>query len=177
MSSAAKSLSDICVDCGSCCDGTLFPYATLDLQEDKNMIQLLNIEPKVDPEGRPVFDLPCQHYDSKCTVFEKGRLKICGDFYCRPIRGYQKGELSFSELDKKIQNMLRLKRQFLDEASKFDEVHSKPVHHIRQFLLTISENPEKKDMMRKYSTLFMIGFKFFPVLDELMPRGREKLSK
>jgi hypothetical protein len=64
---------EICVDCGFCCDGTLFNQAVLKPAEKGNLPHWME-ENYREKEDDGFFPLPCAYFDGNCTIYN----------YCRP---------------------------------------------------------------------------------------------
>ncbi len=90
--SGPESESEICIDCGFCCDGTLFDHALAgpgDTPESLITIGLAPIDDSlVDKSG---FQLPCPHFTGLCSIYASPRPWACGAFRCRLLRSFANG--------------------------------------------------------------------------------------
>ena len=91
---------ELCKSCGFCCDGTLFNYASSykdDLILDKMEQTVINNEYWI--------KLPCAYFCGSCTVYDKQRPSICGDFKCQLLTDMSKGVIDFNEAQNLIQKV------------------------------------------------------------------------
>ncbi|MDD7987007.1 hypothetical protein PQO01_18820 [Lentisphaera marina] len=100
MTTPKNQEQELCKNCGFCCDGTLFARAT----SFKDEILLPKMEAEIIDDAY-WFKLPCVYFDKYCTVYDKKRPDICGDFKCRLLKKFIKGKLAFNELEKLIQQI------------------------------------------------------------------------
>ena len=86
----------ICVECGFCCDGTLFLHAHLNPGERGHLPE--KIESAVySKDGRDYFRLPCGYFDRKCTIYDKKKADVCFDYRCQLLKDYAAGKVSAEE--------------------------------------------------------------------------------
>lgn len=83
----------ICVDCGFCCDGTIFECASLKPGERGN-IPVKMVTGTVPEKGEEYFHLPCPYFNKKCTIYDLKRAEVCGTFRCQLLKKFAAGELS-----------------------------------------------------------------------------------
>jgi hypothetical protein len=98
--SQAVNGSTLCLQCGLCCDGTLFGFAWLDDDETARARALgLPVEQRVDKQGRTrwSFPQPCvRHQDGCCTIYDE-QPRRCARYTCRLLDGYVEGSRSFDD--------------------------------------------------------------------------------
>ena len=100
---------EICVDCGFCCDGTLFHYA---VTKDKSH-PLFHIE---EVDGKNRFRQPCHLFkDGCCSIYDQKRPTICGEFKCKLLRRVNAGAVSQSEAVGRVYEAKKLKEEIFDE--------------------------------------------------------------
>jgi len=94
---AARNGSDLCLQCGMCCDGTLFSTATIteDERAFTTSIGLRVVERGDDTIG---FEEPCPHFvGGCCSIYERKKPAVCSGFRCGVLVGYEKGLVSLEE--------------------------------------------------------------------------------
>lgn len=98
--SEVEVLSQLCVGCGMCCDGTLYERASVAPGEEERMIGAgLQLSRK---EGNRSFHQPCPHSScGRCMIYER-RFEICRTFECSLLRRVESGDLSLPEAKGKI---------------------------------------------------------------------------
>lgn len=114
-----KQVSDLCVDCGMCCDGTLFERARANMPNDNELIKKFGLTPLI-INDKPFFKLPCHHFEKCCTVYNNERPSICSEFMCNPLRKYEKGDISFVEVEKIINETLIIRSQIVNKYKKIN---------------------------------------------------------
>ena len=89
-------LQNICIDCGMCCDGTMFRYAGI---QEGDQLEPLKAAGAVfvKREADTAFLLPCPAFRGGCCSIHGTRPAICGAYRCRLLRRYEAGEVSFEE--------------------------------------------------------------------------------
>ena len=83
----------ICIECGFCCDGTLFRTATLIPGERGNLPEHIEAN-SFEEGGNEYFRLPCRYFDDKCTIYREKRANICSAFRCRLLKSLSDEEIA-----------------------------------------------------------------------------------
>ena len=92
---SGQGLSALCVECGLCCDGTLFRFLPVEPSE-VGQHEALGL-PVVTQSGRLAMPLPCSKLEVRCcTVYEK-RPPGCRAFVCHLGRRLELGDVAFPE--------------------------------------------------------------------------------
>ena len=78
-----NSEQELCVQCGICCDNTLFDIVKLIEGEAQRFPSL----PKKEVEGHEYFVLPCPHFDSCCTIY-MDTPSVCKSFRCQLLKDF-----------------------------------------------------------------------------------------
>jgi hypothetical protein len=84
---AAPDGSELCLQCGLCCDGTLFSYINLE-EGEREFVESLGLEVVFDgdlvcsPEPCPAFTGGC------CSLYQRGRPETCGSDRCGLLDEY-----------------------------------------------------------------------------------------
>ena len=86
----------LCVECGLCCDGTLF--ADVELKDTREAAALEAMGLEVDEEdGRELLIQPCRGLDgTRCTIYPH-RPECCRTFECGLLMGVRRGQVSRAE--------------------------------------------------------------------------------
>ncbi|MBI1842233.1 MAG: YkgJ family cysteine cluster protein [Verrucomicrobia bacterium] len=93
MSRALKSESSLCLECGICCDGTLFSNVRLKESDRPELLRALGLP--VRQRGQLLrFSQPCAALcGTHCAVY-KNRPSHCREFDCLVLTRLRKGELT-----------------------------------------------------------------------------------
>ena len=86
----------ICIECGFCCDGTLFHHAVLQAGEHGNLPE--KIEQNYRQEGdREIFLLPCLYYSGMCTIYDGKKAIVCSGYRCQLLNDFTGGRVSMQD--------------------------------------------------------------------------------
>jgi uncharacterized protein len=157
-----KEVSDICVSCGMCCDGTLFKKAILsdsaDLSENINKAKKLDLQIIIEDE-KYFFKQPCHLFNKCCTVYDKTRPQICGTFFCLPIRRYERNELDLITAEKQIKVLFNLKNDINKLSYEFKEFLNLTFYSLSDKIdkIMVKSDP---DQLKKFGKLILINLQF-----------------
>jgi hypothetical protein len=156
MSDIKNEVSDLCVSCGMCCDGTLFDKAFVRNAADRKIADDLGME-TFEANGRLSFRLPCPLFSACCTVYAVQRPNVCSAFFCPPIKRYKGGEQTFEESEQQVLALHEHRDKLLKIASKFPELSDL---NIRELINKLNEYGEDSEKVNTYRMLFLILFIF-----------------
>jgi uncharacterized protein len=105
-----EQLSDICTQCGMCCDGTLFNHAKIIDDADAVAVEGLGLTILTKEDKKRYFPQPCACFKTCCTVYER-RPKVCISFYCAPLKKVRNNEMDLKEAQKDIQTALHIRAE------------------------------------------------------------------
>jgi hypothetical protein len=112
ISDAEQSL---CVQCGLCCDGTIFERARVFAEDDLAQLAADGFI-LVTAAERIGFALPCHHQQGKiCGVYQRWRPQICHTFRCALLRRVEAGELAWAEARARIERTVALAERIRDQ--------------------------------------------------------------
>ena len=89
------SFSKICMQCGMCCDGTLFTKANIKNREDELLAKSLGLPTFSTSDSKIFFEQPCQLFNKTCTIYDKPRPNCCSKFICEPLQKVRTNEITF----------------------------------------------------------------------------------
>ena len=99
----------LCLSCGLCCDGTMFPLAVITPSEAAKYKGRLNIA----EDGRHL-KLPCPALDGcKCTTY-LDRPKVCGESKCLVLASLELGKLTSEEAHEAIAEVVGRRQKVAD---------------------------------------------------------------
>lgn len=76
-------LSDLCIKCGRCCNGSVFKLTTLNREEQQRF-------------GVSYLPQPCPHFKGMCTIYDE-RPEACQDFQCNAARELLAGTMTLEQ--------------------------------------------------------------------------------
>jgi len=127
---------EICVKCGFCCDGTLFQHAVLKAGEKGKLPK--KIEEQYCKEGKDeYFVLPCQYFETKCSIYDKEKADVCGTYRCQLLYDFSKAKISIEDAHAVVKKALEMRDEILNEYETL-EGKRKDVF-FRQILLDLAK--------------------------------------
>lgn len=119
VSSAEK--KNICVECGLCCDGSIYPNVFIHDDDDASFMQEFGFIP-VKVNGELSSPLPCKwQKENLCTLYhDPRRLKTCKDYKCKLLEQYLADEISYDFTMDEIKELLKIRnsiRRFSEQLS------------------------------------------------------------
>src|SRR5215471_15482426 len=108
---AAVDGSELCLQCGLCCDGTIFTHARL-YESEREFTESLGMKVGERPDGGGLGAvLPCPNFvDGCCSLYSVRRPAICGDYQCALLTGYVAGTRRLNEVVPVVQLVRPLAR-------------------------------------------------------------------
>lgn len=88
-------LSALCVECGLCCDGSLFRFLPVEPSEVEKY-RALGL-PVVTQSGRLAMPLPCSKLTERCCTVYAQRPSGCRTFVCHLGRRLELGDVTFPD--------------------------------------------------------------------------------
>lgn len=111
---APPDVSKLCINCGLCCSGMLYPHASLTLTEtdEAEAAGFEVVAAPADLIQTPVFALPCQHLaGTACSIYGQWRPKVCAAYFCELAVRLRRAELSMGEAEAKVQTAHEMQAQ------------------------------------------------------------------
>lgn len=144
-----ESLSEMCVKCGMCCDGTLFNRAKIKDVEDEHLAQRLGLDVFSHTDGKSYFRQPCPLFTGCCSVYQT-KPHVCNTFYCEPLKKAQKGEMSFEKAEKLINITLQLRHEITEIAAQIEAFKGYTIQQLFREL-----DPVPSETMKKHGQLLI----------------------
>lgn len=98
--------SELCTNCGMCCDGTIYSWARS--AADEGAARAAAGLDTLEPDGQSAFSLPCPLLDGTCCTIYETRFHICRSFACKQLRNYRAGDVTFEEACSAVAEARRL---------------------------------------------------------------------
>lgn len=158
----------ICINCGFCCDGTLFSNAVLELGEKGNLPVLIE-RGYIKKNDGEYFQLPCSYFNGKCSIYDQHKAHICSAFRCQLLKTFAADKVSFEEAQSIVKNAKKLREDVLNSALVlFPEVEGLHFRELLDFLFKKSkqfdgkvEPLEFKILLGKCNLLETLLIKYF----------------
>jgi hypothetical protein len=93
---AARDASDVCLRCGLCCDGTLFPTATL-RDDEVEFAASLGLTTLHRDDGFYAWAQPCPKFVDGCCSTYAERPDVCGKYRCALLPMYEAGDADLDD--------------------------------------------------------------------------------
>jgi uncharacterized protein len=92
MDSSSQSL---CLTCGLCCDGTLFPYVRLLPDDEITPLKAIGVN-IISESGLNIFKQPCAaHKNCTCIVYAN-RPQKCRRYKCELLKRFERGDILYT---------------------------------------------------------------------------------
>lgn len=172
MSNSEKEVSELCVSCGMCCDGTLFARGFVRDEADRKVADDCGMVTLKIKETL-FFNLPCHHFSTCCTIYDKPRPHTCSVYFCPPIKRHKSGEQSFEDTEQQVQTLQQQRDKLLKIASEFPELSQL---NFRELKAKLEEWAGDEEKVALYKHLFLILFIFDDVRKRYFtPTEKDKL--
>jgi uncharacterized protein len=126
-------VSQLCPNCGLCCDSTLFADVELRAGDDAKRLAKLGLSLEKKGRTKLAFAQPCACFDGKfCKIYDD-RPKRCRTFECGLLKKIGADELSADAALKKISDAKIL------------------VSKVRQLLRSLGQNDEQLALTKRYA--------------------------
>ncbi len=147
---------ELCVNCGFCCDKTLFDFARV-FDEEKLPFDFKEMESIKD--GVNSFSLPCKFFDGACTIYDQDKPQICGKFECQVLNRFEAGEETFKDSMKTISDSKKTRDGLIEEYAALTNTANIPFRDLFTRSQTDSEFEENDDLrtLKFRIGLFEIG--------------------
>jgi Fe-S-cluster containining protein len=127
------SVSQLCPNCGLCCDSTLFADVELRRGDDAKWLADLGLSLEKKGRGKLAFAQPCACFDGKLCKIYDDRPKRCRLFECGLLKKVEADELSADAALKKISEAKIL------------------VKKVRGLLRSLGGNDERLSLTKRYA--------------------------
>lgn len=147
-----KDEQDLCVSCGFCCDKTLFDVASLSKNEETHGFFAEN---EIEIKGDRYFKLPCAYFDSKCTIYDQRKPKVCSAFKCELLKTLIKGEILKEDALRIVQEVKAYRLEIINDYKNLIG-ETLPFREICKIVLKegqFEDTPEKRKI--KFKTQLM----------------------
>jgi hypothetical protein len=115
---AAPDGSELCLQCGLCCDGTLFAFIKLEEDELEYVESLGLAVGERTQDGTFISPEPCPALqDGSCSLYVRGRPRTCIGYRCGLLQQYVDGQAGLADAFTVIQLVWSLARQLEVEMS------------------------------------------------------------
>jgi hypothetical protein len=126
-------VSQLCPNCGLCCNGVLFADVELRAGDDAKRLKRLGLTLTKKGQGKLAFAQPCACFDGKFCGIYTDRPKRCRTFECGLLKRVQADKL---ETDAALKTISRTKRQ---------------VEKVRGLLCQLGQKDEQLAMTKRYA--------------------------
>jgi len=140
MSKPTDPVSQLCPNCGLCCNGVLFADVELRAGDDAEQLRKLGLTLEKKGQGKLAFAQPCACFDGKLCGIYADRPKRCRTFECGLLKRVQAGELDADAALKtisktklqaeKVRGLLRQlgqKDEYLAMTKRYAQAMSAPI--------------------------------------------------
>jgi uncharacterized protein len=130
---STDAVSQLCPNCGLCCNGVLFGDVELRTGDDAKRLKQLGLTLEKKGRGRLAFAQPCACFDGKLCGIYADRPKRCRTFECGLLKRIQDGRL---KADAALKTIAHTKRQ---------------IETVRGLLRQLGQKDEQLAMTKRYA--------------------------
>lgn len=103
---------EVCVNCGICCDNTLFDIVVIQPDE---VVKDGFTQKEVFRDGVRYFTLPCPYFDKCCTIYDQEKPRRCTEFKCWLLKRMTAGEVTKAQAQKIVREILEAREKIVAE--------------------------------------------------------------
>ena len=150
-------VSQLCPNCGLCCNGVLFADVELRASDDPGRLAELGLSLGM-KGGKLAFAQPCACFDGKLCAIYAARPKRCRTFECGLLKRVQAGKL---EADAALKTISKTKRQ---------------VEKVRGLLRQLGQTEERLAMAKRYAEVMSAPIDLSDPENQMDRRGELMLA-
>jgi len=155
---------EICVKCGFCCDGTMFPRAYLSPGERGSLPEKIEQSSYTDVDGE-YFRLPCEYFNKKCTIYTSGRANVCGEFRCQLLKDFEAGKLTLDEATEIIEGATAMRDRLILQYKIISGNNEKiDFRNLFNALGRLQNMPSEETLMNNEYDILLAGCNIFEAL-------------
>jgi Fe-S-cluster containining protein len=107
-------MSNICMECGLCCDGTVFYRAPIAREDDLVPLARKGLTVVTSDDGQRSFFLqPCQALESRCCTIYDQKPAACGKYKCKLLDKVESGETDFESAREVVSTIIEQRDRVL----------------------------------------------------------------
>lgn len=170
---------NVCIECGLCCDGSMFDKARINKHDDLAFLQQMGVG-SFTVGDKKFFQLPCRAQEGKlCRLYnDERRFKICRTFQCKLLKQYLSGKISYRTAMAIIRE-IRMRRQSIKAFSKIlNENQNCDEPAILSFIRELYHSGKLKDLTfrRSYAKQILDCIIFKELLKKRFYKKNSKVS-
>ncbi len=158
---------NICVECGLCCDGSIYPNVFIHDDDDISFMQEFGFNP-VKVNGELSSPLPCKWQEENlCTLYnDPRRLKTCRDYKCKLLEQYISGEISYIAAMNEIKDLLKTRNSIKDFSERLNIPKNGSKILLSSFIdeITLSKKLDDPSFKKAYEVQIQDCFEFIRMI-------------
>jgi len=171
---------NICIECGLCCDGSMFKHARIDKSDDLTFLKQLGVESVV-VRDKQFFQLPCNWQEGKrCSLYhDSRRFKVCKYFKCRLLKQYISGKISYHVAMTIIREIMKRRQSIKAFSEILHNDHNSPEQSIFCFIseLHLSGKMDDLSFRKTYPRQILDCFIFRELLNRSFYKENSKKTE
>lgn len=164
--------ASLCLDCGLCCDGTLYSFVALKDTDLPERLVSLGMA-LTGGLGETVFAQPCSAYRDHCCSIYESRPSICRRYRCALLQACESGTRTRDEVRLLIEDTRVLRDRVRSEVEGFVAAESSlPLQQLFELMIEKLEqlDPEARKQVNS-SMLLDVGTLGVLLAKRFEPRG------
>lgn len=156
---ASPDAGQLCLQCGLCCDGTLFGRVPLAADDDMEHLATWAVRQGAKREHLP---LPCAALQDRACIIYPHRPARCKEYRCRLLERYEKGEISFAEAAKVVVQTVKHKARVKAAFRAATDGEDVPLRQLyRRMKACASISPDNAPLFLDHAALQLLLDKHF----------------
>lgn len=141
----------VCVECGFCCDGTLFLHACLNPGERGHLPQKIE-ENSFTEDGKDYFRLPCEYFSGRCIIYKCSRADVCGSYRCQLLKDMAEDKITIANALETVRSARELREELFALYSNLEEDDNEL--NFRQLLINLGRREKMHSDKGDLSAVF-----------------------
>ena len=108
----------ICVNCGFCCDGTLFLTAGLKPGERGHLPEKIEKASYRDVDNE-YFRLPCGYFSGRCSIYDRQKAYVCSAYRCQLLKDFSDGKVTMDEALETVREAVNMREEIFEHYRVF----------------------------------------------------------
>jgi hypothetical protein len=168
---------NICIECGLCCDGSIFDKGRIDKHDDLTFLKQMGFV-SVAVGDKLFFQQPCIGQEGKrCRLYhDERRFKVCKTFKCKLLRQYYSGKISYPDANDIIREIRKRRQSIIEFYKIIHEGRNCDEPAIDSFISELNQSEKMKDpaFRKTYSKQNLDCFIFRELLKRRFYRKNSK---
>lgn len=149
ISEAPEEEQSICLQCGFCCDGTLFLHAVLNPGGRGHLPEKIEQTSYSEAE-KDYFRLPCRYFSTKCTIYDLAKPDVCGSYHCQVLKDFADRKIILPYALQVVREAMNMRTEIFEEYRRISG--NKGDINFKQILIELGKKQKSVSERKAVST-------------------------